>query len=275
MNERKVEVKSCVVMDFSEFMTACVCEGSFLFEGFVFGFCQRGSLVFKVNYVTYEVSANGFLVVLPRRLFAVVSASADLDLKIFLLTADMILSLPVSPDFQVLKKTDACPCLQLADSAAEDIRGLCRMMERYTDAKQPVAQVREALMYAVVFIVSASFQQVERPVGRKSSRAEVLTRQFFDLLLEHYRTERTAAYYADSLCVTSKYLSTVVKQVTGYPLLSWVYDVVILAAKRYLKTTSLTIQQVSEALNFSTPSSFVRFFRQHTGYTPLEYRHQA
>lgn len=57
--------------------------------------------------------------------------------------------------------------------------------------------------------------------------------------------------------------------------MSWVYDVVVLAAKRYLKTTSLTIQQVSEALNFSTPSSFVRFFRQHTGYTPLEYRHQA
>ena len=275
MDERRVDVKSCVVMDFSEFMTACVCEGSFLFEGFVFGLCLRGSLAFKLNYAEFEVSSGGFFVILPHRLFSVVSSSSDLELKIFLVSADFILSLPVSPDFQLLKKTDICPCLQLEDSAPEDIQVLYRMMERYDGEEMSVIQVRDALMCSVIFIVSSSFERMEQPEKQKLSRSEMLTRRFFDLLLENYRTERTASFYADSLCVTSKYLSTVVKQTTGYPLLSWVYDIVILAAKRYLKTTSFTIQQVSEVLNFSTPSSFVRFFRQHTGYTPLEYRHKA
>lgn len=262
-------------MDFSEFLTAYLCEGSFLFDGFVFGFCLRGSLTFKLNYAESEVSSRGFFVILPHRLFSVVSCSPDLELKIFLVSADFILSLPVSPDFQLLKKTDVCPCLQLDDPASEDIQVLYRMMERYDGEEMSVIQVRNALMCSVIFIVSSSFGRMEQPEKQKLSRSEMLTRRFFDLLLENYRTERTASFYADSLCVTSKYLSTVVKQTTGYPLLSWVYDIVILAAKRYLKTTSFTIQQVSEVLNFSTPSSFVRFFRQHTGYTPLEYRHKV
>lgn len=262
-------------MDFSEFLAAYLCEGSSLFDGFVLGFCLRGSLAFKLNYAEFEVSPGGFFVILPHRLFSVVSCSSDLELKIFLVSADFILSLPVSPDFQLLKKTDVYPCLQLDNSASEDIQVLYRMMERYDEEDMSVVQVRNALMCSVIFIVSSSFERMEQPEMQKFSRGEVLTRRFFDLLLENYQTERTASFYADSLCVTSKYLSTVVKQTTGYPLLSWIYDIVILAAKRYLKTTSFTIQQVSEVLNFSTPSSFVRFFRQHTGYTPLEYRHKA
>lgn len=262
-------------MDFPEFLTGYVCEGSFLFDGFILGFCLRGSHRFKLNYSELEVSSGGFFVILPHRLFSVVSCSADLELKIFLVSADFVLSLPVSPDFQLLKKTDVSPCFQLEDSASEDIRILYRMMERYGEEELSTVQVRNALMCSVIFIVSSSFERMEQSETQKFSRSEVLTRRFFDLLLENYRTERTASFYADSLCVTSKYLSTVVKQTTGYPLSSWVYDIVILAAKRYLKTTSFTIQQVSEVLNFSTPSSFVRFFRQHTGYTPLEYRYKT
>lgn len=213
--------------------------------------------------------------ILPHRLFSVVSSSSDLDLKIFLLSTDFVLSLPVSPDFQMLKKADACPCLQLEDSVSEDIQVLYRMIERYDEKDLSVAQVRNALMCSIIFIVSSSLERRVQSEVKQFSRSEALTRQFFDLLLLHYQTQRTASFYADRLCVTAKYLSTVIRQTTGYPLLSWVYDVVVLAAKRYLKTTSFTIQQVSEALNFSTPSSFVRFFRQHTGYTPLEYRRKA
>ena len=63
-----------------------------------------------------------------------------------------------------------------------------------------------------------------------------------------------------------------IKSVTGYSIQKWINEVIIIEAKRYIKTTTYTIQQISEELNFHTSSSFVRFFTQHTGYTPLEYR---
>lgn len=63
-----------------------------------------------------------------------------------------------------------------------------------------------------------------------------------------------------------------IKSVTGYSIQKWINEVIIIEAKRYIKTTTYTIQQISEELNFHTSSSFVRLFKQHTGYTPLEYR---
>ena len=42
-----------------------------------------------------------------------------------------------------------------------------------------------------------------------------------------------------------------------------------------LKVTDKSILEISEELNFSSPSVFVQFFRHNTGITPLQYRKQA
>ena len=39
-----------------------------------------------------------------------------------------------------------------------------------------------------------------------------------------------------------------------------------------LKTTDKTVLEISEELNFSSPSVMVQFFRHYTGITPLRYR---
>jgi AraC-like DNA-binding protein len=63
-----------------------------------------------------------------------------------------------------------------------------------------------------------------------------------------------------------------VKEVTHLSILDWINNVTVLNIKRRLLTSTDTIQQISEDLNFQTPSTFVRYFRQHTGITPAKYR---
>lgn len=104
------------------------------------------------------------------------------------------------------------------------------------------------------------------------SRQETLTRRFFDLMFKHYKTDRSVSFYADRLCVTPKYLSSNVKEVTGHPVQKWMTEIVIADVKRRLRTTDQSVQQISEELHFLTASSFIRFFRTHVGCTPLEYR---
>ena len=70
----------------------------------------------------------------------------------------------------------------------------------------------------------------------------------------------------------AKRLSAAVKETSGHTALEWLNEAALVEAKRCLRTTDLTVLQISEALHFSTASSFVRFFRQHAGCTPLEYR---
>ena len=104
------------------------------------------------------------------------------------------------------------------------------------------------------------------------TRQEQLTQDFFTLLLEHHERQHGVAFYADRLCISAKYLSSVVKSVTGYAPHTWINEAVVMQAKRKIRTTDRSIQQIAESLHFATSTSFVRFFRQHTGCTPLDYR---
>ena len=47
------------------------------------------------------------------------------------------------------------------------------------------------------------------------SRAEEYFRQFMQLLGEHYKEERSVGFYARKLCITPKYLTTLIKQISG------------------------------------------------------------
>ena len=57
-------------------------------------------------------------------------------------------------------------------------------------------------------------------------------------------------FYADKLCITAKYLSTTVKNNSGISASEWIKRYVILEAQRLLKNSSMTIQQISNELNF-------------------------
>lgn len=79
---------------------------------------------------------------------------------------------------------------------------------------------------------------------------------------------------ADLLCVTPKYLSQVIRNVSGKLAGKWITDFVILEAKALLKGGKLTIQQIADNLNFANQSFFGRWFKDNVGMSPSEYRNQ-
>jgi len=91
-------------------------------------------------------------------------------------------------------------------------------------------------------------------------------------LKDNYKTERSPRFYADKLFITTKYLSSILKKVTGRSINSWLEEAIILGAKLLLKSTDLTVLQVSEELSFPNPSYFGRYFKKATGMTPKDYR---
>ena len=105
-------------------------------------------------------------------------------------------------------------------------------------------------------------------------KQEKLVDDFFALLSKWYKKERTVTFYAGKMNRTPKYLSTAIKKMTGRSILEWINETVIIEIKMQLKTTDQTVAEISESLNFPDPSTFVQFFKHHTGLTPLQYRKQ-
>ena len=107
---------------------------------------------------------------------------------------------------------------------------------------------------------------------RKSRKQEVMAK-FILAVSENFRTERQVSFYAEKICITPKHLSAVVKDLTGKTASDWIERYVILEAKMLLRTTDLTIQEISNKLNFTNQSFFGKYFKHQTGYSPSESRH--
>lgn len=99
-----------------------------------------------------------------------------------------------------------------------------------------------------------------------------LTQKFLSLVQQYFKKERFLDYYASLLEVSPKHLSRTVKESTGFSAVEWIDRFIILEAKVLLKSTTLTIQQIADELNFNSQSFFGKYFKKHTGRTPKDFR---
>lgn len=96
--------------------------------------------------------------------------------------------------------------------------------------------------------------------------------KFAMLVFENRETHREVAYYADQLCISPLYLTKVIQEVNGQSARDMIADYTIIGIKALLRNADITIKDVVRQSGFSSQSSFSRFFRKHTGMSPLEYR---
>jgi len=106
-------------------------------------------------------------------------------------------------------------------------------------------------------------------------RNEDLFSRFFDLIVKHHQHAHDVTFYANSLCLTPKYFSTIIRQISGTSAAEWISGYITIQAKSMLANRKdLSIQAISELLGFYDQASFCRFFKHHTGMTPSHFKKQ-
>ena len=95
---------------------------------------------------------------------------------------------------------------------------------------------------------------------------------FRQLVEAQFRRHRPITYYADALGVTADRLHAISTRHLGRPPLDLVHDRLAREARDYLERSSLSVQMISDSLNFRDPAHFSRFFKRRTGYAPAQYR---
>ena len=128
------------------------------------------------------------------------------------------------------------------------------------------------LLNAVFYEINIAFSTQMENNEKSKTRQEEIFEKFMYEVRTHYTKERSVSFYADRLCMTPKYLSSAVKEASGSLAGEWIDQCVILEAKKLLKSSDLTIQQISQELNFANQSFFGKYFKHHTGFSPSEYK---
>ena len=104
------------------------------------------------------------------------------------------------------------------------------------------------------------------------SRDQQLFTEFVQLVNQQAHAWHTIEPYASRLCITPRYLSTVVKQVSGKTAKQWIDEALVTRIKIDLKHTDKPIARIADEMNFPNPSFFVKFFKRMTGVTPSHFR---
>ncbi|MDR2802192.1 MAG: AraC family transcriptional regulator [Prevotellaceae bacterium] len=248
----------------------------YFFEGIVLGLCIKGEATIRIHFNEYKLTKNSTLTILPTQIFQIIEKSDDLVLECLFFTFDFFVGLVLPSDYNVLFRISKKPCLEVPDETALSLLSYHNFIVRqyYHTKKTFRTQIIRGLLYSLLLEIVSLYKKDSESSKDSSSltRQEEVTGKFFELLMANYRTERSVSFYADKLCFTSKYLSSIIKDVTGSPISRWIDEFVITAIKIRLKTTNMSVLQVSEEFNFPNPSFFGQFFKRYTGTTPNKFK---
>lgn len=108
-----------------------------------------------------------------------------------------------------------------------------------------------------------------------AKRSSYVFKQFLSELSKDNGIHRSVAYYAEKLCYSPKYLSSVVRQASGRTALDWINEYTLEQIKHRLKHSDKTIKEIAEELNFSNQSFFGKYVKTHLGMSPVKYRESS
>ena len=170
------------------------------------------------------------------------------------------------------------PCMELTHAESQSLRSFISMVEQElkgseTDfSSEIIGGLIAATIYKVGDILThylTEHPEVDSPIH---NRAEEYFRQITELLGEHYKHERSVGFYARQLCITPKYLTTLIKRISGKSVSEWIDNYVILEAKTLLKYSNMSVQEIAYYLNFPNQSFFGSYFKRNAGMSPSQYK---
>lgn len=274
-------IKNFIISDQTVIFPPLSARFPFILDGVAFAICINGTARIKINFKEYDIEENTIITILPYFVTEFIEKSDNLMLEFLVFSVDFLTEMPSISNFDISRSIIQKPCLQILEEEADKyLEFHSFIVKQYKRKDHPYRkEMAKSLLYAMLTEIGSIYHSQINPntEGKENNKSstshqEELLYRFFGLLLQFHKQERSIQFYADKMCLTPKYLSTLVKEQTGRTAFTWINEALISSIKYMLKTSDKTILQISEELNFPNASFFGRFFKKHTGMTPGEYR---
>ncbi len=246
------------------------------FDFFVLMLVNSGRLRGRINLTEYDVEYPCLVRIMPGQIVSVEEVDDDFDASVLLMSRKFIENLLVYINGQIPMNTRWYDdfVFKLGDEDMKMQINFFNIMRRIVRIDNPYRlKVVEHLM--MVFFYSSRDALDVMKNNQPRSSADVLSKEFLLLAKDNFKKERQLKFYADKLFITPRYLSRVVKECSGSSAAEWIERYVILEARALLKSTNMTIQQISDELNFPSQTFFGKYFKRRVGMSPKEYRRRG
>ena len=252
-------------------------------DGFIAAYCKKGHFKCTINLTEYEIHDGMLAVNIPNNIIQLEPLGESNEL------VEMTI-LAVSPQYMTTLGSDLnnifmdalnvlkSPILEMAPEEVDIATQYLNLIDNVINTNSAYRDDSVRYLLASIFhliggILMKRLVAVEEgPEKTASNHHKKVFESFVRLVEKHHDTERSVGFYADKLCITPKYLSKIIKNVSGFSAPDVINKYVILEAQHLLRHTDLSIKEISDQLNFPNQSFFYKYFKSHTGCTPNSYR---
>lgn len=237
--------------------------------------CTSGWFSFRCEDVEYVVNRGETAFLSHGVYFSVTGHSADCSVVIILYRVDSIRNIlgstVVGMRFMNILNPKACWVMHTGHEA-ELTKYSELLAVGNSDDNVFAFNERRLLLLSLTYRLCSIFREISKEGDNASSRKLETYMQLMQLIDRHYTSERGVRFYADRLCLSPKYLTSLVKSVSGSSVQQLVFKAITKKAISLITTTDQSIKEIADQLNFPNASAFGTFFKKQVGMSPVNYR---
>jgi len=244
--------------------------------------CMSGTAEVLINNSVYRLEKGVLYVVSPLVTIHRISQSADFD-GIHILD-DWEVFYPVIHtiiDTILQLKLRNSPCLRLNETEVEFLISRSDLIEakRREMENASIAEEKNLILRMIQLLEQETMLEIIRVYFRNKTveshpmdKKESIVYNFIHSLHFNFKQQRSVTFYAEEARLSNGYFTAVVREKTGRTPSEWIIDITITQAKLLLEKTKKSIKEIAADLNFPEQFTFRKYFKQHTGIAPKEYR---
>lgn len=238
--------------------------------------CKYGQMTLKMNGREVVLKKGGMFVNVGDTMISEVEMTEDFSATAIVLSHDFLQESVMSLMhlWPYLLHLLEQPVIELGQSEMQ------RLVSSYQQIIERLQQEdhcfrREATIASIQACYLDVCDFLKRKVNQSvkmQTRSISLFDQFVKLVANNYVEHRDVQWYADSLQITPKYLSEVVKDVSGRTSSQWITNFVITELKSLLRNSDLSIKEIAVEMNFPNQSFLGKYFKNIVGVSPNDFR---
>ena len=240
--------------------------------------CRSGKANIQVNFDDWQLFEGAVITIFPNDVIRLMPDETEEPFLVEMLQYDaaMLREASLQLEHTVYEQLRQDRCRQDSPVVTDIINNMFRLLHVYFDQVGCTCISQLVLLQLKAFFIGFHEYLQRNPRTTKSNGESPRMREMFNrfmMLVERdYKLSRDVAYYASQMNITPKYLTLIVRQMTQDTPKHIIDHYTILQLKLQLTASRQSVKEIAWEYHFNDVSFFCRYFKRHTGLTPMEIR---
>ena len=238
--------------------------------------CTEGEANIRVHFSEWLLKPGSVITLFPGDVVSITHKSKEFKAETLRYAASLLREASLQLEHTVYSELKTDRCRTESPTLTSIVSNMFALLRLYFEQEGCTCLDQLVMLQLKAFFLGFYDYLYRNPTERKaeseSPRTKELFNQFMRELEHRYRESRDVSYYAELLHISPKYLNMVTQRMTSHTIKTIINQYVVLQIKQSLTTEEKSIKQIAWDYHFSDLSFFCRYFKQHTGMTPQQFR---